>query len=367
MLLGEEWETPLNRAFTPAPGLGGATSDRGVQTEHGGSGVSAAPLPPTLSQRAAQGNKEDAPPGAGGQGAAPSLVGNRRNSAEEEELRLSTQEGEQLSFSDEHPNWQECPNGAWIRGTCTHQHTRYLRTSCKSRWCPVCGPAGRHRIAERIAYGIREFWPAAWLTLTFESDVDKKTATRRLASFKKWLKSRQPPGMEYAATYERQPHNNDRLHINLICAPWEEIPQPELEKRWGARLWVEWVKDDLSVATETTKSKKNPEALGHYLGKLEQAVPEGRRVSYSRGWPKLPKPQPYRMGVIKWERLDYDDFDIRYLDSPHLRYDYYDQVEESEWEPRGQAGCACFEPMGSRPKRMFCPSEAQHGPSVGGT
>ena len=117
--------------------------------------------------------------------------------------------------------------------------------------------------------------------------------------------------MQYAATYELT--KAGRIHINLIAGPWEFIPQRTLEQIWGARLWVERVKNDAAIARESAKSY-SPEALGGYLAKLEQAVSYGRRCSFSKGWPKLPKPETSCPDYIEWSPMNDDDLRFLYMD-----------------------------------------------------
>lgn len=48
-----------------------------------------------------------------------------------------------------------CSRATWKHGTCAHKE-RMVSVPCKSRDCPECGPVGRYRIAERIAFGVRQ-------------------------------------------------------------------------------------------------------------------------------------------------------------------------------------------------------------------
>jgi len=228
-----------------------------------------------------------------------------------------------------------CPDSRWVRGTCDeHGQERWVLAPCKRRTCEVCGPAGRYRIAKRIAWGVRQMpcrdcghavdgcWAhgerkgvpfcickgmrlsAAWMVLTFANEFAensdwKPTAVKKLGKFVTWLREKKGmPGLQYVATYELT--QRGRLHINLVLGPWKEIPQGELQRRWGARVSVAWVRDDNAIGRETAKAY-SPESLGKYLAKLKQSVPEdwGRRVSYSKQWPKLPDGCK-RLGVISW-------------------------------------------------------------------
>jgi hypothetical protein len=239
-----------------------------------------------------------------------------------------------------------CPDARVVEGRCRHREQRVVVKPCKRRGCPYCGPKGRQRIAERIANGVRVLWPCAWLVLTFETadaeDPDYKAkATRRLASFIRWLRQRMPD-LEYAATYELQ--KRGRLHINLIAGPWTWIDQAELQRKWGARLSVELVRESEAIGAEAAKTY-SPESLGKYLSKLDQAVPEewGRRCSFSKGWPKLPPP-PERKGHIAWRT----DWQLDRAERNGLWLDYeiglLEVVRPGELvNLRNQAGCDCFD------------------------
>lgn len=191
-----------------------------------------------------------------------------------------------------------------LRGRCEHMVFRWRYVPCGKRDCPHCGRVGRYRIAERIALGVRQFWPAAWLVLTFKTDIDKKAAVRRVGALVRWLRKRTGTSLEYAATYELT--RRGRLHVNLVIGPWSYVPLPELVAQWGARVSVEWVRDAGVAGTEAAKSY-SPEGLGGYLSKLEQSVPEDRRVSYSRGWPKLPKGGAPRRGRVVWSKPELEE------------------------------------------------------------
>jgi len=215
-----------------------------------------------------------------------------------------------------------------------HSDVRWIQVSCKERNCPICGPVGRSKIAERILAGVRMYWPCAWLVLTFDHDVEKKVAVRKLGAFVKWLRTRR--GMsdaQYAATYELTAKG--RLHINLLFGRWEWVPWPELLKRWGARLSVEMVQDEGAIGAEAAKS------LGGYLSKLEQAVPEDRRVSFSKGWPPLPE-HARRKGRIMCYPPSADN-----LEDFLGRLESGGMVEiapgEYTYPGGGHSGCNCFQ------------------------
>jgi len=200
---------------------------------------------------------------------------------------------------------QDCPDPRLVLGECGHGQQRFVLKRCKRRDCEYCGALGRYRIAQRIALGVRKYWPCSWQVLTFDTEMAeaaewKPKAVRMLADYVTWLRGSMP-NLQYAATYELT--QQGRLHINLIAGPWTYIPQKVLQARWGAQMWVKRVRDDGSgdIGKEAAKSY-SPEALGSYLSKLEQVVPEewGRRVSYSKGWPKLDSEPWERKGKIKW-------------------------------------------------------------------
>jgi len=223
----------------------------------------------------------------------------------------------------------------------SHGQVHWLLVPCKRRDCDTCGPVGRHRIAQRIAHGVRELWPAGWLVLTFAQDIEKKEAVRCLAKFVKFLRTTPGnSGLQYVATYELT--LGGRLHINLICAPWVYVAQADLQEKWGAIVWVEWVQDTTSLGKEAAKDY-SPESLGGYLAKLEQCVPTDRRVSYSKGWPKMEK-SGHMNGEIKWLPMTREDRDNL---AHFLRKNMLLEVRPGEWvldvNRQDVPVCDCFQ------------------------
>jgi len=272
-----------------------------------------------------------------------------------------------------------CPDARWVRGTCDeHGQERWVLAPCKRRTCEVCGPAGRYRIAKRIAWGVRQMpcrdcghavdgcWAhgerkgvpfcfckgmrlsAAWMVLTFadefaENSDWKPTAVKKLGKFVTWLREKKGmPDLQYVATYELT--QRGRLHINLVLGPWKEIPQGELQRRWGARVSVAWVRDDNAIGRETAKAY-SPESLGKYLAKLKQSVPEdwGRRVSYSKQWPKLPDGCK-RLGVISWVQ----EWKLKPSELAGFEFEkergWWQEVRVGEWvSVLSPPSCDCFD------------------------
>jgi len=268
----------------------------------------------------------------GGGGASPSLVDKTDNSP-------NVDSGNSVRY---------CPNARWVQGECdAHGNQRWVLAPCKKRSCEVCGPLGRYEIAKRIAYGVRELWPCSWHVLTFDTEDAEESewkpkAVRKLGKYVAWLRKQQPD-LQYAATYELT--ERGRLHINLVIGPWEHVSQAELQDRWGAILWVEWVRDSEAIGQEAGKSY-SPEALGKYLAKLEQAVPAewGRRVSFSKGWPKLPKEPVLRKGKIIWrqewelEQVEISRFEVE------KDHGWWEEVAVGEWRPLlSPHDCDCFD------------------------
>lgn len=201
---------------------------------------------------------------------------------------------------------------------------------------------GRRRIAERVAFGVRSFWPCAWLVLTFagsqaEDPKWKVAAVRRLAHFIKLLRKEYGRKLEYAATYELT--RRGRLHINLIIGPWTFISQKRLQILWGARVSVALVKDASLIGREAAKSYF-PESLGTYLSKLDQAVPVewGRRCSFSRVWPRLPRGGLPRVGSISWQYCRVEDRISFYAGEFEEKFV---EVEAGEYAYKGEV-CFCF-------------------------
>lgn len=285
--------------------------------------------------------------------AGPFLVGRSHNSPQlqTEEVLLHLPQEMEEDF---------CPNARLVLGECDeHGQRRFVMSPCKKRTCPVCGPKGRYEIAKRIAYGVRQFWPCAWLVLTFDTEEAEESewkpkAVKKLGKFVDWLRKCNPnplPAternshgeMQYTATYELT--QRGRLHINLVMGPWKYIPQALLRRRWGARVSVNRIRDDEAIGRETGKSY-SPESLSGYLAKLSQAVPAewGRRVSYSRDWPKLPDEGMERKGEITWrqewelERVEIASFEFE------REMGWWSEVSVGEWVPLLLPhDCHCFD------------------------
>lgn len=236
-----------------------------------------------------------------------------------------------------------CPGAFLVVGSCDqHSHNRYRKVPCGRRSCEVCGPIGRRRIAERIACGVYQFERCAWIVLTFkdikaEKPTWKKEAVKRLGVFVRALRRELGIRLEYASTFELTKRR--RLHINLIIGPWTFISQKKLSALWGARIWVEWVKNRHGMGREAAKSH-DPRSLGGYVSKLEQAVPVewGKRCSFSRGWPKLPIGGLPRVGSVFWHYADAGSWKI--FQVAESAGDLI-QVEPGEWAWRNEE-CGCF-------------------------
>ena len=174
--------------------------------------------------------------------------------------------------------------------------------------------------------------------LTFERDVTKVEAVKRLAIFVRFLRRIQPE-LSYAATYELQ--KSGRLHINLVVGPWSFQERTLLQEQWGARIWVAWVKEEKDVGNEMSKNY-SPESLGDYVSKLDQAVPHDRRVSFSRSWPKMPA-EDEKVGFV------YDVPDEREVQELQMAFQlgWLIEVEPgvyAHWDDLwGKPPCGCWE------------------------
>jgi len=90
-----------------------------------------------------------------------------------------------------------------------------------------------------------------------------------------------------------------------------------------------------------------PESLGNYLIKLEQSVGSewGRRVSFSRGWPRVPEePGVVRAGQIRWvNEWEMSPGDLANFLSEKAEGCWI-EVTKGEWEIPGHgAPCICFD------------------------
>jgi len=278
------------------------------------------------------------------------------------------------------PEEEYCPDSRLVLGSCAeHGQRRFVFAPCKKRRCLVCGRNGRYQIAKRLALGIRSMpcrscghavdgcWghgerkgvflclctgykiAASWHMLSFNTEEAeeatwKPRATKKLRAYVSWLRHEKgQPDLQYAATYELT--KRGRLHINLIIGPWKAIPHAELKARWGARMSVEWVQDDGSMGGEAAKAY-SPESLGNYLVKLKQSVPAewGRRVSFSRKWPKL-EVLAVRKGVVHWTQ----EWELKPVTIAAFEYErtagWWQEVRPREWASllHPPVTCDCFD------------------------
>ena len=118
---------------------------------------------------------------------------------------------------------QDCPDPRLVFGECEqHGQQRFVLKRCKRRDCEYCGALGRYRIAQRIALGVRKYWPCSWQVLSFDTeDAEaaewKPKAVRMLADYVSWLREKMGmPDLQYAATYELT--QRGRLHIDGLSA-----------------------------------------------------------------------------------------------------------------------------------------------------
>ena len=243
-----------------------------------------------------------------------------------------------------------CPNSGWLRGTCTAHGTRRWRSApCKRRGCSFCGQKRKELIAERISYGIAELGGlegGGWSVGTFDRDIPKWQAVRIANQFvqklKRYFRKTYGLNVEWSKVWEVHPHSG-RLHLNLLVSPWCYVPQKMLARWWhklggGVVFWIERV--GAGVGVEAAKSRRN---MGLYLGKLDQMVKTGRGVSYSKGWPRVPRDNPLaRRGEVKWEWVgSFSAEGIIHWYETELGH--WKEVSLDEWASADPEPCDCFE------------------------
>lgn len=245
-----------------------------------------------------------------------------------------------------------CPDGGWLKGVCEeHATIRWVKMSCKRRTCPVCGQARRSRIAWRIAEGISalggegKLGGAGWFVGTFDRPIDKAEAVRISNQFVQWLNRFIGRTFKYKAEWAKvwERHRSGRLHLNLIISPWRYIPHSLLKCKWhtfggGIKTWVTRV--GRGVGAEAAKSRCR---VGDYFGKLEQMVLTGRGVSYSKGFPMLPKlTQVPRRGEIDWRFIG--NFAQESIEHWYdVEMGYWQETSPGEWRTVDVELCDCFE------------------------
>jgi hypothetical protein len=249
----------------------------------------------------------------------------------------------------EHLNVPYCPNAGWLKGVCKEHGTeRWQSHPCKRRGCEVCGPRRRELIAWRVALGIEQLGGergAGWFVGGFPRGLTKAQENRLSNQFVQWVRRYMArefgTKLEWVKTWEL--YRSGFHHLNLIMSPWRYLPQMVLSAKWLGLIGVPvvWIKRVANgIGEEVAKSRQN---LGKYISKFDQLVPDGRGVSYSKGWPKLPtEPRVPRRGEIEWRW-------VGGLSAEGLLHWYETEMGQwklialSEWASPEPEVCDCFE------------------------
>lgn len=230
----------------------------------------------------------------------------------------------------------ECPDANWLMGQSREGDIRWSRTGCKRRGCPVCGGKRKRKIAFRIGLGIRMLGRgegAGWVVGTFAKDLEKPEAVKILGKFMRRVRKESGVKVEYAVTWEL--HKKGGLHVNILMIPWVYVPHKVLVKWWvryGGRKRLSIKRVGAGIGVEAAKAKREARKYGNYVAKFDQMVREGRGVSYSKGWPKLPEQGPVleRKGEVTWTFRD------KYsIEAMNFRYErskgYWKEVGKGEF------------------------------------
>ena len=242
----------------------------------------------------------------------------------------------------------DCPDSQWIKGQCAHGTTRWVKMPCKKRTCPVCGKLRKQLIAARIANGVEVLGGkdgAGWVVLTFAWDIPKWKAVRLGNQFVAWVKlyCRRHFGFKPEVCKVWEVMARGWLHINIVFAPWHYIAKAVLQEKWqsygGGVVWVKRVGAEIGVEA----AKASRQMIGNYMAKLDQMVLYGRGVSYSKGWPKLPRASAVpRRGEIHWSFVDAGSEEgiMHWYDT---QLGHWKEVAPGEWASSEPEPCDCFE------------------------
>ena len=179
--------------------------------------------------------------------------------------------------------WCRSPAG-YIPTGCEHGSAMWAPLRC--RRCEGCQAWRRRAVAARIEHGLRTLGGSVvMLTLTSLPGSSVADVMRAWNWYRGWLR-RRVTGLEYVAVKERGPRSG-MLHLHVLLAGWEYIPQAELSRKW----------EECSGAFRVDVRRRSAEVvevLAGYVSKyVAKAVGQGdvrKCVTFSSGFPR-PAPQ----------------------------------------------------------------------------
>lgn len=173
------------------------------------------------------------------------------------------------------------PRG-WIRVRCEHDAAFWVPLRC--RHCDACQRAASWKHRVRIELGIREAGGGLFITLTTgweDSDETRGELMRAWSRMAARLRRRYGP---FEAAVKKEVGAKGKLHLHIALVGIDYIPQRTLTELWEASsgwrvTWVNKVRDEMLIGRYLAK----------YLAKGQCAGEARKSVTYSRGWPKLPR------------------------------------------------------------------------------
>lgn len=188
------------------------------------------------------------------------------------------------------------PKG-YVWGDCLHGVGGWIPLGCRN--CEGCKEWWRKRTMRRILNYLEGQKWVSFVTLTSLPGAEWPSLVKQFGHLVRWLRSTYGVA-EYVAVKEKGSVNGMK-HLHCIFSPWIWVPYAALSQKWFA-LSGAW-----AVNIQRVASSSNLRRVASYVAKYitkgfatESYSQLRKRVTFSRGWPKLAAPL-----MKPWLRLEW--------------------------------------------------------------
>lgn len=175
-------------------------------------------------------------------------------------------------------SWCRSPAG-WLQVGCGHGSVVWVPLRC--RHCRGCIEGHLRRVRARLKHGLNELGgDCAMLTLTSMPGMSWVEVMKAWNKLRGWLRKR-VPDLEYAAIKQEGSVAGMR-HLHVVLGRWRYVEREAIKREWE-RLTGAYMVD---IRRKGASGAVNY-VVGYVTSKLEGSDLR-KRVTYSRGFPKLP-------------------------------------------------------------------------------